>query len=81
LRLYEAGYDSVYVKDSFGRGLMPDTLSGYMTQRFRWVYGADANYQSPLAESFPNQEIAVNHCAKVLLYCGLAAVDVGMPWR
>ncbi len=40
LRLYEAGYDSVYVKDSFGRGLMPDTFSGYMTQRFRWVYGA-----------------------------------------
>jgi len=40
LRLYEAGYDSVYVKDSFGRGLIPDTFSGYMTQRFRWVYGA-----------------------------------------
>lgn len=40
LRLYEAGHDSVYVKDSFGRGLMPDTFSGYMTQRFRWVYGA-----------------------------------------
>ncbi len=40
LRLYEAGYDSVYCKDSFGRGLMPDTFSGYMTQRFRWVYGA-----------------------------------------
>jgi exo-beta-1,3-glucanase (GH17 family)/cellulose synthase/poly-beta-1,6-N-acetylglucosamine synthase-like glycosyltransferase len=40
LRLYEAGYDSVYVKDSFGRGLMPDSMSGYMTQRFRWVYGA-----------------------------------------
>ena len=40
LRLYEAGYDSVYCKQSFGRGLMPDTFSGYMTQRFRWVYGA-----------------------------------------
>ncbi len=40
LRLYEAGYDSVYVKDSFGRGVMPDTMSGYMTQRYRWVYGA-----------------------------------------
>lgn len=40
LRLYEAGYDSVYCKESFGRGLMPDTMSGYMTQRYRWVYGA-----------------------------------------
>ncbi|HFD13083.1 MAG TPA: glycosyltransferase [Crenotrichaceae bacterium] len=40
LRLFEAGYDSVYIKDSFGKGLMPDTISGYMTQRYRWVYGA-----------------------------------------
>lgn len=40
LRLYKAGYDSVYVKDSFGKGVTPDTLSGYMTQRHRWVYGA-----------------------------------------
>ncbi|SJM92006.1 glycosyltransferase [Crenothrix polyspora] len=40
LRLYEAGYDSVYCKESFGQGVMPDTMSGYMTQRFRWVYGA-----------------------------------------
>lgn len=40
LRLYEAGYDSVYVPDTFGRGLIPDTLSGYKNQRHRWVYGA-----------------------------------------
>jgi len=40
LRLYRAGYDSIYVKDSFGQGVTPDTLSGYMTQRHRWVYGA-----------------------------------------
>lgn len=40
LRLFEAGYDSVYAVDSFGQGVMPDTMSGYMTQRYRWVYGA-----------------------------------------
>jgi len=40
LRLYRAGYDSVYVKDSCGRGVTPDTLSAYMIQRHRWVYGA-----------------------------------------
>ncbi|MGH8557681.1 MAG: glycosyltransferase [Methylococcales bacterium] len=40
LRLYRQGYDSVYIKDSFGRGLTPDNLRSYMTQRFRWVYGA-----------------------------------------
>ena len=40
IRLYEAGYDSIYVKDTFGRGVTPDTFSGYITQRHRWVYGA-----------------------------------------
>lgn len=40
LRLYRKGYDSVYIKQSFGRGLTPDTLSGYISQRYRWAYGA-----------------------------------------
>lgn len=40
LRLFREGYDSVYVNHSFGRGLTPDSLSAYKTQRFRWVYGA-----------------------------------------
>lgn len=40
LRLYRAGHDSVYVPESFGRGVTPDTLSGYINQRHRWVYGA-----------------------------------------
>ncbi len=40
LRFFRAGYDSVYIKDTFGKGLTPDTLSGYTGQRHRWVYGA-----------------------------------------
>jgi len=40
VKLYRAGYDSVYVNHSFGRGLTPDTLAGYIGQRFRWAYGA-----------------------------------------
>lgn len=40
LRLYKAGYDSVYAPDTFGKGLTPDTFSGYIGQRHRWVYGA-----------------------------------------
>lgn len=40
LKLYREGYDSVYVNHSFGRGLTPDTLGGYIGQRFRWAYGA-----------------------------------------
>ncbi len=40
LRLFENGYDSVYMNHSLGQGLMPDDFSAYKTQRFRWAYGA-----------------------------------------
>jgi len=40
LRLFENGYEAVYMNHSLGRGLMPDNFSAYKTQRFRWAYGA-----------------------------------------
>ncbi len=40
LRLFENGYEAVYMNHSFGKGLMPDSFSAYKTQRFRWAYGA-----------------------------------------
>jgi len=40
LKLFEAGYGAAYISESLGRGLTPDTLGAFMTQRYRWVYGA-----------------------------------------
>jgi exo-beta-1,3-glucanase (GH17 family)/cellulose synthase/poly-beta-1,6-N-acetylglucosamine synthase-like glycosyltransferase len=40
LKLFESGHEAVYVSQSMGKGLMPDTLEAFMTQRYRWVYGA-----------------------------------------
>jgi exo-beta-1,3-glucanase (GH17 family)/cellulose synthase/poly-beta-1,6-N-acetylglucosamine synthase-like glycosyltransferase len=40
LRVFEAGYEAVYIAHSYGRGLMPDTFIDYKRQRFRWAYGA-----------------------------------------
>ncbi|HXN80271.1 MAG TPA: glycosyltransferase, partial [Steroidobacteraceae bacterium] len=40
LRIFEAGYDAVYIPASYGRGLMPDTFIDFKKQRFRWAYGA-----------------------------------------
>jgi exo-beta-1,3-glucanase (GH17 family)/cellulose synthase/poly-beta-1,6-N-acetylglucosamine synthase-like glycosyltransferase len=40
LRLLEAGWTARYVPESYGRGLMPDSLAAYKKQRFRWAYGA-----------------------------------------
>lgn len=40
LRLIESGHSSIYVPESYGWGLTPDTFSSYCNQRFRWAYGA-----------------------------------------
>ncbi len=40
LRLMAAGHRTLYVSQSFGWGLTPDTFSSYCGQRFRWAYGA-----------------------------------------
>ena len=40
LKLFEAGYEAAYIPQSMGSGLMPDTLEAFMSQRYRWVYGA-----------------------------------------
>lgn len=40
LRLFEAGYGAAYISQSMGRGVMPDTLKAFQSQRYRWVYGA-----------------------------------------
>jgi cellulose synthase/poly-beta-1,6-N-acetylglucosamine synthase-like glycosyltransferase len=40
LKIFEAGYEAAYIPQSMGTGLMPDTLEAFMSQRYRWVYGA-----------------------------------------
>jgi len=40
LKLFEKGYGAAYIPQSMGRGLIPDTLEAFQTQRYRWVYGA-----------------------------------------
>ena len=39
LRILKFGYESLYIKRSFGRGLMPYTFEGLKKQRFRWCFG------------------------------------------
>jgi hypothetical protein len=40
IKLMAHGYDSLYLNQSFGQGVTPDTYAGYKSQRFRWAYGA-----------------------------------------
>jgi cellulose synthase/poly-beta-1,6-N-acetylglucosamine synthase-like glycosyltransferase len=39
LRLLDAGYESLYVDKTYGRGLMPLDYAGLKRQRFRWAFG------------------------------------------
>jgi hypothetical protein len=39
IRIHAAGYDSVYLTEQYGRGLIPETFAAYRRQRFRWTFG------------------------------------------
>ena len=40
LRIFEKGYEALYIAKTYGRGLMPDTFIDFKKQRYRWAYGA-----------------------------------------
>lgn len=39
IRIHALGYSSIYLTETFGRGLIPETFAGYKRQRHRWTYG------------------------------------------
>ncbi len=39
LRMLNKGYNSVYIDQSYGKGLMPLNYEGLKKQRFRWAFG------------------------------------------
>lgn len=56
LRIFEAGYEAMYLSYSYGRGLMPDTFIDYKKQRFRWAYGAMQILRRHTAELFSTKK-------------------------
>ena len=45
VRLHALGYEGYYLKDTFGRGLIPLTFEDYKLQRFRWTAGPVQQFQ------------------------------------
>lgn len=39
IRIHDVGYTSVYVSETYGRGLIPETFEDYKKQRYRWTAG------------------------------------------
>ncbi|MET0136831.1 MAG: glycosyltransferase family 2 protein, partial [Sphingobium sp.] len=61
VRLRACGYEGIYLGETFGRGLIPDTFDDYKKQRFRWTAGPVQQLRrhwrlflpSPLAPAMP----------------------------
>jgi len=45
VRIHAAGYQSAYLTEPYGRGLIPETFEGYRRQRYRWTYGPVQEFQ------------------------------------
>lgn len=39
IRIHDAGYSSMYVNKTYGRGLIPETFETFKKQRYRWTAG------------------------------------------
>jgi len=45
IRIHAVGYQSVYLTEPYGRGLIPETFEGYRRQRYRWTFGPVQEFQ------------------------------------
>ena len=45
VRIHAAGYQSIYLTEPYGHGLIPETFEGYRRQRYRWTYGPVQEFQ------------------------------------
>jgi hypothetical protein len=56
LRIFENGYEAIYVPKSYGRGLMPDNFVDFKKQRYRWAYGAVQIMRHHLGQLFGRRQ-------------------------
>jgi cellulose synthase/poly-beta-1,6-N-acetylglucosamine synthase-like glycosyltransferase len=57
-RIHALGYSSVFVQETFGRGLIPETFCGYAKQRRRWTYGPTQELKRHLPMFLPRRVAA-----------------------
>jgi cellulose synthase/poly-beta-1,6-N-acetylglucosamine synthase-like glycosyltransferase len=53
LRMLKAGYESVYVEEPLGQGIMPLTFATLKSQRFRWCFGGIQIFRKHLKDLLP----------------------------
>ncbi|GAB0056921.1 hypothetical protein SIID45300_01236 [Candidatus Magnetaquicoccaceae bacterium FCR-1] len=74
LRIFEKGYQALYVPKSYGRGVMPDTFIDFKKQRFRWAYGAVRIMRAHIKELLGVRETSLSWGQRYHFLAGW------MPW-
>jgi glycosyltransferase involved in cell wall biosynthesis len=65
LRILRAGYDGLYLNESFGQGIMPLTFTALKRQRFRWAFGGIQILRKHWRSLVPWDRAADNHLTLV----------------
>ncbi|MEZ0296148.1 MAG: glycosyltransferase [Candidatus Methylacidiphilales bacterium] len=55
IRIHAVGYSSVYTKEAYGFGIIPETFTGYKKQRFRWIAGPVQEFKHHIAMFLPKR--------------------------
>ena len=76
LRILAAGYSSVYVSKTYGRGLLPFTFRDYKRQRRRWVIGGVQQLKRHLRFFLPWRRAACHLTASQKLHY----LQGWLPW-
>lgn len=81
IRLRAVGYECIYLRKTYGRGLIPETFDAYKKQRFRWSAGTvqqlRRHWRLYLPVCFGGPQ-AMSAYSKLLgLHCGLELLLMG----
>ena len=74
LKIFEKGYEAMYVATSYGQGVMPDTFVDFKKQRYRWAYGAIQIMRHHARTLWQGGQSQSDLRAAISLYCWLATV-------
>jgi len=61
VRIHAAGFSGIYLQESFGQGLIPETFATYKKQRYRWTAGPVQEFFSHFALLWPWQKKPTSH--------------------
>ena len=74
LRVFERGYEALYIPRSYGKGLIPDNFLDFKKQRFRWAYGAVMTMRHHFGELFGSKPTKLTRGQKFHFIAGW------LPW-